>query len=473
MIWIWIIMILYGVLTVLFAFFGGRGASKSAESFLMADRNLSLPVYSLTYMATFTGGGLVMGLATLAYTTGISAQWYAMTQGLAFISIVILIPFLRKFSAYTSVPQVLGHLYGNGTKMLACIITLIGSLALTAGQTIGMGSLITVVTGLPLVYSFWISTILFILITYYGGLKSVAWADVFHGIVLALGIIILVPVALHNAGGWSVISQSPKVVSGDLNWFGIGLVQIFTWYLMYLFTCGASQFLVQRVWAAKTTQTAVIGNLLAGTFVTFFGIFTAIAGLLAKVLAPPDLDPRLAFAWTVSNLLPEIFAGILLAAAVAAVMSGADSFLLAASTTFVNDIYIPLRGGRERCTDQEIVLTSRISILVFGLLAALVALSGINIVPINTLGMGLMAAPIFVALLYAMWKKTVKKAALPSIIIGGIAFAIWEFGTQRAFNIEPAVPAALATAISFYLISRFSSNSPSIDVTAATDTEKI
>lgn len=148
-------------------------------------------------------------------------------------------------------------------------------------------------------------------------------------------------------------------------------------------------------------------------------------------------------------------------------------FLLAASTTFVNDIYIPLRGGREKCTDYEIVLTSRISILVFGLLAAVVALSGINIVPINTLGMGLMAAPIFVALLYAMWKKTVKKAALPSIIIGGIAFAIWEFGTQRAFNIEPAVPAALATAISFYLISRFSSNSPSIDVTAATDTETI
>jgi SSS family solute:Na+ symporter len=456
---IWVVMILYGILTLLFAFLGGRGASKSADSFLMADRNLSMPVYSLTYMATFTGGGLVMGIATLAYTSGISAQWYAMTQGLAFITIVFLIPFLRKFSAFTSVPEVLGKLYGNGTKFLGCIITLIGCLALTAGQTIGMGSLITVITGLPLVYSFWISTIVFILITYYGGLKSVAWADVFHGIMLALGIVILVPVALHNAGGWQVIVNSPEITSADLNWFGIGLVQIFTWYLMYMFTCGASQFLVQRVWAAKTTKTAVIGNLFAGTFVTFFGIFTAVAGLLAKVAAPPDLDPRLAFAWTVSNLLPEALAGILLAAAVAAVMSGADSFLLAASTTFVNDIYVPLRGGKESCSDREIVLTSRISILAFGLLAALVALSGINIVPINTLGMGLMAAPIFVALMYAMWKKTLKKAALPSIIIGGIAFAIWEFGAQRAFNVEPAVPAALATAISFYLISRLSSGS--------------
>lgn len=450
-----VIMAIYWILTLLVAYFSGRGASKSVNSFLMADRGLSMPVYALTYMATFTGGGLVMGISTLAYKSGFSAQWYAMTEGLAFISIVLMIPFLRKFKDQITVPELLGKFFGNNTKYLASLITLIGNLALTAGQCIGMGSLVSIVTGLPLAPSFWISTIVFILITFYGGLKSVAWADVFHGLTLAFGIIIFIPIALYNSGGWDAITSSPKTTPSDLNWFGIGLLQILTWYFMYVFVAGASQFLVQRVWAAKSTKAAMVGTLLAGIFVTFFGIFTAIAGLLAKVLGPADLDPRMAFAWTLSNTLPELAGGILLAAATAAVMSGADSFLLAASTTFVNDIYAPLRGGREKCSDKEMVLWSRLGIVGFGLIAAVIALSGVNIVPINTLGMGLMAAPIFVALLYIMWKKTLRKAAFPSIIIGGIVFSIWEWGTHRAFHIEPAVPAAVATAVSFYLISKF------------------
>jgi SSS family solute:Na+ symporter len=454
-----IIMVIYWILTVLVAYFSGRGAGKSVNSFLMADRGLSMPVYSLTYMATFTGGGLVMGLSTLAYNTGISAQWYAMTEGFAFITICLMIPFLRKFKKEITVPELLGKFFGANTKYLASLITLVGNIALTAGQCIGMASLVTIITGLPLTVSLWISTLIFILITFYGGLKSVAWADVFHGITLSLGIVILIPIALYNAGGWGIIANSTETSASELNWFGIGLLQIITWYFMYVFVAGASQFMVQRVWAARSTKAAVVGTLLAGSFVTFFGIFTAVAGMLAKVLGPADLDSRLAFAWTLSNLLPEIAGGILLAAATAAVMSGADSFLLAASTTFVNDIYAPLRGGREKCSDKELVLWSRISIFTLGVLSALIALSGVNIVPINTLGMGVMAAPIFVCLMYAMWRKTVKKAAFPSIIVGGIVFSIWEWGTGQAYNIESAVPAAVATGISIFLISKFSQGS--------------
>lgn len=458
------IMIVYWGLTLLIAWWSGRGAGKTADSFLMADRSLSMPVYALTYMATFTGGGLVMGLATLAYSTGISAQWYAMTEGLAFMSIVLMIPFLRKFDKVITVPELLGKLFGSNARYISTIITLIGNVALTAGQCIGMGSLVAVVTGLPLALSFWISTAVFILITIYGGLKSVAWADVFHGLTLAVGIIIFIPVALYNSGGFEVLKASEAITPTHFNWFGVGLLQIITWYFMYLFVAGASQFMVQRVWASRTTRGAMIGTLLAGAFITFFGLFTAIGGLMARALGPEDLDPRLAFAWTLANTLPEIAGGILLAAATAAVMSGADSFLLAAGTTFVNDIYAPLRGGNEKCSDRELVLCSRISIFALGILSALIALSGVNIVPINTLGMGLMAAPIFVCLLYALWRKTAKKAAFPSIIVGAIVFSIWEWGTGQAFGIESAVPCAIATALSIFLISKYSKGAATVEL---------
>lgn len=445
------IMIVYWVLTIAIAYWYGRGAGDSYLSFHLAGRNLNLPVYAFTYMATFTGGGLVMGIATLAFTTGISAQWYAMTQGLAFITACLLIPLLRKFNV-VSVSELLGELFGGSTRGLSALITIVAMLALTAGQTIGMASIVTVVAGIPLQYSFWISAAVFIAITAYGGLHSVAWADTFHGITLALGILIFVPYAILNSGGWSSLtSPASPSLSGQFNWFGVGLLQIITWYFMYVMFVSVGQPLVQRVWAARTTRTALWGTFAAGVFVTFFGLFTASAGLLAFNLAP-DIDPQIAFAWVISNTLPPLAAGVLLAAAVAAVMSGADSFLLSGSTSFVNDVYRPLRG-ESRCTDRELILVSRLSIVAFGLVAALIGLSGINIVPVNTMGMGLMGAPIFVALVFAFWRKTAMNSAVPAILVGSIAFSIWEFVLGRPYSIEPAVPTAIAAAATILVVS--------------------
>jgi SSS family solute:Na+ symporter len=448
-----LVMVVYWVVTLVVGYWYGRGAGKSYESFHLADRNMSLPVYTLTYMATFTGGGLVMGLATLAYTSGISAQWYAMTQGLAFITVVAFIGFLRRFDV-VSVAELLRFAYGRGAGILTALITLIGNVALTAGQTIGMASIVTVITGMPLVYSFWMSAAVFIAITAFGGLRGVAAADVLHGIILGVGIIALVPYAVSRAGGLSVITDT--VPDTHLNWVGVGLLQIISWYLMYVMTASASQFFLQRVWAARSVFTARVGTLLAGLFVFFFGLFTAVAGLLAKAVGPADLDPRLAFAWSVENNLPAVAAALLLAAAVAAVMSGADSFLLAGSTTFVNDLYIPARertGGV--CSDRERVLVSRLVVLVLGLISALIALSGINIVPVNTMGMALMGAPVAVALGMLLWEKTRAITAVPGILVGAVVFGVWEFAMKEPFNIESAVPTGIATAATMYLLSVF------------------
>lgn len=449
------IMVIYWIATIAVAYWYGRGAGRSYLSFHLAGRNLNLPVYAFTYMATFTGGGLVMGIATLAYTSGISAQWYAMTQGLAFITACLLIPLLRKFNV-VSVSELLGKLFGGAARGLSALITILGMVALTAGQTIGMAGIVTVVTGIPLAYSFWISAIVFIAITAYGGMHSVAWADTFHGITLALGIVIFVPYAVLNSGGWStLVSPVDSAPAGQFNWFGVGLLQIITWYFMYVMFVSVGQPLVQRVWAARTTKTALWGTFAAGTFVTFFGLFTAAAGLLAFNLAP-NIDSKLAFAWVISNTLPPLAAGVLLAAAVAAVMSGADSFLLSGSTAFVNDIYRPLRG-ENNCTDGELIVVSRLSIVGFGIIAAFVGLSGINIVPVNTMGMALMGAPIFVALIFALWRKTTMNSAVPAIVIGGVAFVIWEFILGEPYSIESAVPTAVAAAVTIFVTSLLSS----------------
>lgn len=441
-----LVMVLYFVATILIAWWFGRDSGSSYIQFTLAGKDLSLPVYTMTYFATFAGGGLTMGIAQQAFTEGISAQWYAMTEGLAWISITVLIGFLYSFDV-VSIPDLLGRVFGDYTKIFAGLFTVVGQVALTAGQTIGMASVISVATGIPLQTAFWASTIVFISITLYGGMNSVAWADTLHGVIIILGMFIAIPIAVMNAGGVGAITS--QVPSGHMNWFGVGLIQIGSWYLMYLTVAGAQQQMLQRTWSARNRRVAIFGTFLAGVVITGYGVMTAAAGMIANAQGA-NIESSMAFAWTLKNTLPPSIAGLLLAAAVGSVMSGADSFLLAGATSFVNDLYIPYRG-RENLSDQHLVRVTRLTILTFGLGAALIALSGISIIAINTLGMGVMSV-LFAGVLSMLWSETSPKAGLPGFIVGGVTFTIWQFGLGEPAlfgqgTLEAAVPATLAALI--------------------------
>lgn len=440
-------MVGYFLLTLLIAWWAGRDAGSGYVEFTLAGNDLGLPVYMMTYFATFAGGGLTMGVAQRAFTTGISGQWYAMAEGLAWMSITVLIGFLYAFDV-VSVPELLGRVFGDYTKYFAAIFTVVGQIALTTGQTIGMASIIAAVTDIPLNVAFWVSVAVFIAITLYGGMNSVAWADTLHGILIIGGMFIAIPIAVTNVGGVDAIIAG--VPTSHTNWFGVGLIQIGSWYLMYLTVAGAQQQMLQRTWSARSKRVAIIGTFLAGAVITGYGILTATAGMIASAQGA-NIESSLAFAWTLTHTLPPIVAGLLLAAAVGSVMSGADSFLLAGATTFVNDLYIPLRGGREGFSDAHLVGMTRATILGFGLIAAVIAYSGIEIIAINTLGMGIMSV-LFAGIVSLLWDGTTRESGLPGFIVGGVVFVIWAFvlGEPALFGqgtLESAVPATAAALV--------------------------
>lgn len=457
-------MLAYFAVTLAVGLWFGRGAGEGYVEFTLAGRDLSLPVYMMTYFATFTGGGLTMGIAQRAFIDGISAQWYAMAEGIAWMSITVFIGFLYSFEV-VSVPELLGRVYGDYTKYFAGLFTVVGQIALTAGQTIGMASVISVVTDVPLSVAFWVSVAIFVGLTAYGGMNTVAYTDTLHGVVIIVGMAVATPLAVMNAGGLGAITAG--VPSGHTNWFGVGLVQIGTWYLMYITVAGAQQQMLQRTWSARSKRVAVFGTFLAGAVITGYGVLTATAGMIANAQGA-EIESSMAFAWTITNMLPPAFAGLLLAAAVSAVITGADSFLLAGATSFVNDIYIPFRGGQANVSDDHLVLVTRVTIIAFGIGAALIALSGIQIIAINTLGMGIMSV-LFAGLVMMLWDGTVREAGLPGFVVGGIVFVIWEFvlGSPELFaegQVESAVPATVAALITIWLVSVFYRDGEAFDI---------
>lgn len=439
--------------TILIAWWFGRGAGDGYVSFTLAGKDLGLLPFTMTYFATFVGGGLTMGIAQKAFIDGISAQWYAMTQGLAWITISFFIVPLYSFDV-VSVPDLLGRVFGEYTKYFAAFFTLIGQISLTAAQTIGMATIIATVTDIPLEVGFWVSTLVFVGITVWGGMSSVAWADTLHGIIIIVGMVIAIPIALSNAGGLGAVTSS--LPAGHVNWFGVGLIQIASWYLLYITVAGATQHLLQRTWAAKNARVAAIGIFLSGAVITGYGVLTATAGLIAQAQGA-TIDSSLAFAWTLQNTLSPVFAGLLLAAAIGGVMSGADSFLLAGATTFVNDLYIPFRGGTGAVSERHLVRVTRVAILVFGIGAAMLALTGIKIIAVESVGLGIMSV-LFAGILAMFWSGTKREAGLPGFLVGGTTFVIWHFGLGEPalFNqgpLESAVPATLSALITIIGVS--------------------
>ena len=458
-------MIAYFAVTILIAWWSGRGAGDGYVEFTLAGKDLSLVPFTMTYFATFVGGGLTMGIAQKAFLEGISAQWYAMTQGIAWITVSLVIGYLYAFDV-VSVPELLGRVFGPSTKYFAAIATVIGQIALTAGQTIGMATIIATVTEIPLNVAFWISTLVFVGITVWGGMNSVAWADTVHGIIIIVGMAAAIPVALANTGGISAVANG--LPAGHTDWFGVGLIQIGTWYLLYITVAGAQQHLLQRTWSAKDAVTAKRGVFLAGLAITGYGILTATAGLIAYTQGA-EINSSMAFAWTLQNTMHPILGGILLAAAVGAVMSGADSMLLAGATTFVNDIYIPWRGGMETVSQAHLVRVTRFVILVFGIGAAVIALSGVEIVVIDNLGMGVMSV-LFAGVLALFWQHTDRRAGFPGLIVGGIVFVVWQFLLREPEffgegSVEAAVPGTLAALITIVILSytRFGSETFTVE----------
>lgn len=458
-------MVIYFAATVGVAWWFGRGAGESYVQFTLAGKDLNLPVYTLTYFATYVGGGNTMGIAQMAFVEGISAQWFAMVQGLAWMTITLIIGFIYSFDV-VSMPELLGRSYEQYAGYFAAIFTTIGQVALTAGQTIGMASVIAVVTDISMPVAFWASVAAFVGITLYGGMSSVAWTDALHGVLIIVGMAIAIPIAVSNVGGVEAITAN--VPEAHMNWFGVGLVQIGSWYLMYIMVAGAQQQMLQRTWSAKSRRVAVFGTFLAGTIVTGYGILTAAAGMIANAQGA-NIDSSMAFAWTLTNTLPPEVAGLLLAAAVASVMTGADSFLLAGATTFVNDLYVPLRGGRETISNAHLVTVTRLTVLAFGVGAAFIALSGIEIVAINTLGMGLMSV-LFAGVIALFWRRTTRWSALAGFLVGGITFAVWVFvlGEPTFFGegkLESAVPAT-AAALATIIVVSYSSGGERLDIAA-------
>ena len=160
------------------------------------------------------------------------------------------------------------------------------------------------------------------------------------------------------------------------------------------------------------------------------------------------------FILLVNDLFPSLLAGIFLSAILAAVMSTADSQLLVASSAISEDFYKVLI--RKNASEKELVLVSRIAVIVVAAIALVIAMdpesSVLELVAYAWAGFGAAFGPLILFSIY--WKGMTRNGALAGLITGGLTVIIWKNISGGIFELYELLPGFLFASFVIYIVSK-------------------
>lgn len=458
-----LIVVLYMILMLAIGYYSSKKIESNTD-FMVAGRRLGPLLMAGTLAATEIGGGSSLGVVANAYGPwGMSAAWYIIAMGIAFM---ILIPLAPKFrgSQVKTVPEYFRRRYDKFSGGFSGIIMLMALIGLTAGQFKASASILEVMLGIDYTTSLIIVTVVITVYAVMGGLWSVTLTDFIQVFLIVIGMVIAIPFALKLAGGWDTIRSTVPAEHFSLTKGIGGWGQIAGFVVMYVATFSVGQEAVSRYYAARDGKAAVQGTIIAAIINFVFAFIPVILGLAMLSLFNQNLldssvvgalanNTRYALPVLAVSAMPAVVTGILFAGIISATMSSADSDLLGAGSIFSNDIYkIFIRKG---ASDKEVMKVTKITMVIVALFSLVTALYANNILTLLAFSFTLRAAGTFIP--YVMghfWKKSSSAGSIASILIGSVVFFLMDRNILPSVpKVNDIIPAILISLVAFYAFS--------------------
>ncbi|GAA5203332.1 sodium:solute symporter family protein [Streptomyces thinghirensis] len=434
----------------------GMRRAKSKSEFLVAGRRLGPAMYSGTMAAIVLGGASTIGGVGLGYQYGLSGAWMVVTIGLGLLALSVFFSArIARLKVYT-VSEMLDLRYGGRAGVISGVVMWAYTLMLAVTSTIAYATIFDVLFDVNRTLAIILGGSIVVAYSTLGGMWSITLTDMVQFVVKTIGVLLLLlPIAVVKAGGFSEMkAQLPTSYFDPL---GVGGETIFTYVLIYTFGMLIGQDIWQRVFTAGSDRTAKWGGTIAGTYCLVYAVAGAVIGTAAKVLYPKLGSPDDAFATIVKDELPMGVRGLVLAAALAAVMSTSSGALIACATVANNDIWSRLRGViRKDGEPDEVhdeVKGNRAFILAMGVAVILIAIALNDVVEALTVAYNLLVGGLLVPILGGLlWKRGTAQGALAAVAVGGLAVV----GLMAAYGIlanEPVYYGLLASLAVYVAVS--------------------
>jgi solute:Na+ symporter, SSS family len=408
-----LIVIAYLVGIVAVGFWARRKAT-SQDEFLVAGRSVGPWLYSGTLAAIVLGGASTVGGVKLGYQYGVSGMWFVFMLGLGILVLsVFLVERILGLKLYT-VPELLERRYSASARVAGGVVMVGYDLMVSVTATIAVGSVMEVIVGIPRTEAILVSSLVMVGYSVLGGMWSLTLTDIVQFVIKTVGILfILLPAAIFHAGGLSAMHARLPREFFSLTHIGAGKIASF--FVLYFFGILIGQDVWQRVFTARSVKVARNGGIGVGLYCLIYALAGALIGAAGRVFLPPLVDGDLAFAQIVNAVLPVGLRGLVLAAALAAIMSTASACLLAASTVLLEDVYLRLRSTRSAGSIGQ----SRGVTLVLGLIMTVASCVMHDVITALTVAYDLLVGALLVPIVGAMtWPRGTTAGALSSIALG-------------------------------------------------------
>ena len=444
--------------------------NETAEDYYVGGRNISPTHVGLSVAATDVGGGFSIGLGGLGYAIGLSGSWLLFTGLLgAWLSAIFIIPRIKAMDikhSFMTYPDFLRHRYSGPVAMVAAIISGIGYLGFTSGQILAGAKLMSgsVVSQAPwgldnLTFSIYVIGFIIVGYTALGGLKAVIYTDTVQWIILISGLILFaIPFAIHEAGGLTAfLNQLPEQ---HLSFTNIEPITFINWLLTIVPIWLVAMTLYQRIFASRSIKDARKAWYIAGAFEYPVMAFTGvILGMLARVLIP-GVEPEMGVPLMLKEVLPIGITGLVIASYFSAIMSTADSCIIASSGNFVNDLLEKL--VKRTLGHRQLMALSQIMTLIVGIIAILLASYFTVVLDAILYAYQFMVAGLFIPTLAAFfWKGATSKGAFWSMIAGGsLALVLIISRVELPLGLDPTFYGMAFSALILVIVSTFTQPHP-------------
>lgn len=440
-------LIVFGYLAVL-VLIGLRGGRrvKSADDFTAAGKQCGTLVVFATLSASFIGGGYSSGNAAAAYETGIGTALalFGFSIGMLLIG-KFLVPGVARFPRAKTVGDIMGAAYGERARQLTGIFSFLCCAGVVGAQMESIGLVFHSLLGVSKTVGILIGCSVVLLYTTFGGMESVLTADMIQFFLLALGMPLLLLIAVTAGGGhMAVWNNIPHELLDPLN--GTTLPAFLS--LFFSMMCGEALAppYIQRLLIGKTPRATARGTILSGLFSMPFFLVTAGIGLTARALGiggeaatvMPDLILR---------VLPVGLRGLLMAAMTSIILSAADGFLNGAAVSLTCDTILPRRPWMDGRTQLRCLRTVN---FVTGATAMAVAFLVPNVFSILLLAYSFWSPAILVPLAAALLGVRADESTFLCSLIAGVGVCLmWDHLLRQPLGIDGTAVGTAANLIVF------------------------
>lgn len=435
--------------------FWARGRTRSSDEFFLAGRSMGFWVAALSYAASSSSAWVLLGLTGFFYTTGPVGLWVLPGVWAGYVAVWLFLgPALRRLTGehdLVTIPDFLSlglkPQAARHVRLLAALMILFCFAFYVASQFQGAGNAFAETFGMSRVWAVLLGASVVLVYTWFGGFWAVSLTDALQaGLIVLISVSLSVLAVLALPEGTNVFSPAANAPHASPQ--GLALIGFIMGSLgIGIGPVGQPQLLT-RVMALKSPAEIRPAFIVAFCWSVLVFSSMAVLGLAARHLVAGTSAAESVFFTLSHHLLPPAMAGMVLAAVLSAIMSTADSLLLAAGSAAAHDT------GLTRSHPKSALMISRIATLGVSLAAlALTLLLPASIYTRVLFAWSALGAAFGPTVVLNVMGRRLTEAGLHLLMVAGFGLTVWFYLLPNAPGdwLERVLPFVLVLAGGFGL----------------------